>query len=411
MSLPATPKVLIRFGTGAGFGNVLVLGDTNDGVLGTNVLGTASALAVDISQYCNSINIRRGRDRVTDHYNNGTATITFIDQTGDFDPSNADGPYYGEILPMRQLRISATYSGTEYFLFTGFITSWDYDYQMGFDGAFVTVQAEDAFRLLNLAQIEDVPPSAPGDLPGTRINDLLDEAGWLSSLRQISEGDVQLLDDPWTVRPCLQALQTVEDTENGALYCDPTGNVVFKSRVDVATATVQTPTVFSDDGTEISYQGIDFSLDDAELANDVIVEAEGGFPQQVEDATSIETYFRRTLSRTGLMFYDDNDALGQAKRILNYRKDVKLRINSVTLDCSTDSNRVLPALTLDFNDPIQVNKTNPGSTAISALLTVQGISHDIRPGTWQTTFNTAFPLTSAFVLGSTEFGILGTSSL
>lgn len=411
MSLPATPKVLIRFGEGAGFGNVLVLGDANDGILGSNVLGTSQALSVDISEFCNSISIRRGRDRVTDHYNNGTATITFIDQTGEFDPSNASGPYYGEILPMRQLRISATYSGSEYFLFTGFITSWDYDYEMGFDGAFVTVQAEDAFRLLNLAQIEDVPPSAPGDLPGTRINDLLDEAGWLASLRQISAGEVQLLDDPWTVRPCLQALQTIEDTENGALYCDALGRVVFKSRLDVVKASVQTATVFSDDGIEIGYQAIDFSLDDAELANDVTVQAEGGNEQQVEDATSIETYFRRSLSRTGLMFYDDTDALAQAKRILNYRKDVKLRINSVTLDCSTDSTRVLPALTLDYNDPIEVNKTNPGSTAISALLTVQGISHDIRPGTWQTTLNTAFPLTSAFVLGSTEFGILGTNTL
>lgn len=411
MTLPATPKVLIRFGTGAGFGNVMVLGDANDGILGSNVLGTAVAETVDISQYCNSISIRRGRDRVTDHYNNGTATITFTDLTGDFDPSNTSGPYYGEILPMRQIRISADYSGTEYFLFTGFITSWDYQYQMGFDGAFVTIQAEDAFRLLNLAQIEEVPSAVAGDLPGTRINLLLDEAGWSNGLRSISLGEVPLLDDPQTPRACLPALQLIEDTENGALYCDPNGNVVFKSRIDITTSAIATPTVFSDDGTEIAYQGIDFALDDSELANDVIVEADGGFPQQAEDATSIDTYFRRTLSRTGLMFFDDDDALGQARRILNYRKDVKLRINSITLDCSSNSNRVLPALTLDFNDPIEVNKTNFGSATITAKLQVQGITHDIRPGTWQTTLTTAFPLSYAFVLGSTEFGILGTSSL
>lgn len=411
MTLPATPKVLIRFGTGAGFGNVLVLGDTNNGILGTNVLGTSIAQSVDISQICTSITIRRGRDRVTDHYNNGTATITFIDRTGDFDPTNVDGPYYGDILPMRQLRISATYSSTEHFLFTGFITSWDYEYEKGFDGAFVTVQAEDAFRLLNLAQIETVASASAGDLPGQRINQLLDEAGWGSGLRQISNGDVPLLDDPQTPRACLNALQTVEDTENGALYCDALGKVVFKSRTDVSVSAIQTPIVFSDDGTDISYQGIDFALDDSELANDVIVEADGGIPQQADDSASISTYFRRTLSRTGLLFFDDDDALGQARRILNYRKDVKLRINSITLDCSTSSNRVLPALTLDFNDPIQVSKTNPGNTQLTALLTVQGISHDIRPGSWQTTFTTALPLSYAFILGSTQFGILGTSTL
>jgi len=411
VTLPATPKVVIRFGAGASFANVLVLGDTFDGILGTNILGETSAKPVDVTNLCNTISVRRGRDRVTDHYQNGVATITFIDTTGDFDPGNTLGPYYGEILPMRQLRISATYLGTEYVLFTGFITSWDYDYEKGFDGAFVTVQAEDAFRVLNLTQIEEVADSAPQDLPGTRVNQLLDEANWPNTLREVSTGQIELLDDPWTIRQALTALQTIEDTENGALYCDASGKVVFKGRLDVASASVQTATVFGDDGIEIGYQGIDFALDDSELANDVIVEAEGGEAQQAEDATSIATYFRRTLSRTGLMFYDDNDAYGQARRILNYRKDVKLRINSVTLDCSTDSARILPALTLDFNDPIQVNKTNPGSVALSALLTVQGISHDIRPDTWQTTFTTAFPLTSAFVLGSTQFGILGTSSL
>jgi hypothetical protein len=181
--------------------------------------------------------------------------------------------------------------------------------------------------------------------------------------------------------------------------------------LDIAQLQAGTRTVFDDDGTDIGYQEIDFSLDDTDLANDVIVQAEGGDPQQVEDATSIDSYFRRTLSRTGLLFYSDTDALAQAKRILNYRKDVQLRINSVGLDCSTDSNRVLPALTLNLNAPIEVFKTTVGSNRLSAKLSIQGISHDIRPNSWQTTFTTAFPLSTAFILGNTEFGILGTSNL
>jgi len=411
MSLPATPRVQIRFGTGPGFGNPFILGDSGSGILGSNVLATTAVAPVDITDKVISISTRRGRDRVTDHYNAGSATIQFIDQTGDFDPKNASGPYYGEILPMRQIRISASYSGNTYYLFTGFITSWDFEYQMGFDGAIITVQAEDAFRLLNLTQVEEIPTSAPQDLPGTRINDILDVAGWPGSLRAIDAGDTELLDDPWTPRPALGAMQTIEDTENGALFCDAEGNVVFQARTAVATKASQTPIIFDDDGTDIKYQGIDFSLDDSELANDVIVEAEGGDPQQAEDATSIETYFRRTLSRTGLMFYDDNDAFGQAKRILNYRKDVDIRINSITLECSTDSTRVLPALSLKLNEPIEVTRTQPGGNRLTARLTVQGINHDIRPDTWQTTFTTALPLSTAFILGDTQFGILGTSAL
>ena len=411
MTLPAQPVVSIRFDDNTLFTDVLVLGDASKGILGTNILGSEYSSAVDVTELVNTISIRRGRDRVSDHYNNGSATITLIDTTGDFDPSNTSSPYYGQILPQRQLRITARYGGHEYFLFSGYITSWDFEYEKGFDGTFVKITAEDAFRTFNLIQIEEIPTSAPQDLPGTRINDILDVAGWPTSMRNISAGTTELLDDPWTVRTALSAMQTIEDTENGALYMDRAGNIVFKSRLNVAEQLGSTLTVFDDDGTDISYQEIDFSLDDTDLTNDVTVQAEGGDPQQVEDATSIASYFRRSLSRTGLMFYDDNDAYAQAKRILGYRKDVKLRINSVGLECSTESERVFPAITLNLNDPIQVWKTQPGGNRLNAILSIQGIDHDIRPDQWKTKFTTAFPLTTAFILGNTAFGILGTSAL
>jgi hypothetical protein len=48
---------------------------------------------------------------------------------------------------------------------------------------------------------------------------------------------------------------------------------------------------------------------------------------------------------------------------------------------------------------------------ITLRLTIQGHSHDITPDRWITTFSTAYPLSTAFILGSTEFGILGTNTL
>ncbi len=95
--IPATPKVEIRFGVGAGFANVLVLGDANDGILGTNVPGTSSTQIVDITSLVQKITTRRGRDRVFEEYSPGTATVRFIDTTGDWNPQNASGPYYGKI--------------------------------------------------------------------------------------------------------------------------------------------------------------------------------------------------------------------------------------------------------------------------------------------------------------------------
>lgn len=411
MALPATPKVEIRFGTGASFGNALILGDPDNGILGTNVLGTSAAQPVDITGQVTSINIRRGRDRAFDSYNAGSATITFIDETGDYNPQNVSGPYYGEILPLRQIRISASYSGTTYYLFSGYITNWDYQWEKGADLAFVTVSAEDGFRLLNLTEISTVTGTSAGDLPGTRIGDILDEISWPTSMRLLSDGQVTLQDDDGSDRAVLDALQTVEATELGALYFDPVGRLVFEGKNDVALKASGTKTVFSDTGSDVKYQEIDVSLDDQELANEVTVTRVGGSAQTASDSTSIDAFFRRSLTRSSLIMETDAQALSQANAILNYRKDIQLRVDSIGLDVSEPSNRVVPALSLGFGSPIRVTRAQPGGGSVTVDITVQGVSHTITPDRWVTTFSTAFPLATAFVLGSSEFGVLGQSTL
>ena len=92
MTLPCQPVVRLRLGTGASFGNVLVLGDAINGILGTNILGTSVVQVVDISTEVNQIAIRRGRDRIFEHYTPGSATISWWDPNGDWNPDNASGP-------------------------------------------------------------------------------------------------------------------------------------------------------------------------------------------------------------------------------------------------------------------------------------------------------------------------------
>ena len=104
-------------------------------------------------------------------------------------------------------------------------------------------------------------------------------------------------------------------------------------------------------------------------------------------------------------------ALNRATAVLAYRKQVRLRVDSITLDLSSPSNRIVPGLTLDVGDPIIVNRDMAAGTSLSLRITVQGVSHTITPDRWTTTFTTAYPLSTAFILGSSEFGILGTNTL
>jgi hypothetical protein len=405
--LPAIPEVIIRFGGGAIFQDSLVLGSTTQGLLGTNLLGAFTTVDVPLVQ---QVSIRRGRSDLDQDFGAGTATVQFLDTNGDWNPQNTSGPYFGDLLPGRQLQVRAVSGGVGYNLFAGYITSYDLSYEIGSPVATVTVEAVDALRLLSLASLDTVSGTAAGDLPGERINDLLDEVSWPVTAREIEDGSVTLQADPGGVRSVLSAMRTVEGSELGGLFVDSSGRVVFKSRQGLAQAAVASPLQFSDQGTNLPYSSLDFAFDDVEIINDVTVTREGGTPQTVTDSTSATRYFRRSEQRTSLLMETDDRALQQANMIVANRKDPKLRLRSLSFDV-VDQARLLAALQMEFGDAIEVVREHtPGST-ITLLSTVQGINHSITPDRWVTSLSTAEALAYAFVLGSSQFGVLGTNIL
>jgi hypothetical protein len=408
MAAAATLAVSVRFTASPSFGVDLVLGDAAS-PLGTGVLADAATTPVDITSLVNTVDIARGRDRILDRHEAGRSTVTFTDTTGAFTP---DGAYADEILPMRQLKITATYSGILYTLYAGFIDEWDYTYTPGESAAFVTLVATDAFRILNLTDVTAVSGSSAGDLTGTRIGEILDEISWPASSRDFSTGITTCQADPGTTRDTLSAIQTVVDTELGAFFTKTNGVLKFMDRNAIVKAHAASPTVYVDTGSGIYYESIDFDIDDTTLANDVTVQRTGGSAQNVSDATSISSFFLRDLSRTGLLMDSDADALLQAKAILNQRKDPELRIGSIQIDAYQDtSDRVIAALNTELFDPIQVTRTQPGGGTVTRTLSVQGIEHTITPSSWKTTFQTAEKILDGFILDSTTSGVLGTSAL
>ena len=409
MPAAATLAVSVRFTASPSFGVDLVLGDAAS-PLGTGVLSDAASTPVDITSLVNTVSVVRGRDRILDRHEAGRSTVTFTDTTGAFDPDN--GTHADKILPMRQLKITATYSGTLYTLYSGFIDEWDYTYAPGESAAFVTLVATDAFRILNLTNVTAVAGSASGDLPGTRLGEILDEISWPASSRDFSTGLTTCQADPGTTRDTLSACQTITDTELGAFFTKTNGVLKFMDRNAIVIAHGSSPTVFVDTGAGIYYESIDFDIDDTILANDVTVTRTGGSAQNVSDTTSIESFFLRDLSRTGLLMDSDADALQQAKAILNQRKDPELRIGSITIDAYQDTSaRVIAALDTELFDPIKVTRTQPGGGTVTRTLSVQGIEHVITPSSWKTTFQTAEKILDGFILDSSTSGVLGTSAL
>ena len=287
MSLPIVEVLFAPSVVGSNSGNRLVL-DGSSFPLDSGTLGDGSFF-YDITSYVRTIDTTRGRSRALDRFGTGTATIVLDNRDRRFDPSNTSSPYYNAtvgvsgIVPSVPIIIRATWNGTLYTVFRGFIDSWAFAYApAGVGDATATIICSDAFKALSNV-IGGLPGSTSitssgsgnvdigsssssggfgvssvggydvisqtstqnvyavsgtgttpiigvsGELSGARINRILDAAGWPSNLRNIDAGStyLEVQDASQTV---LQMLQEVADTEAGAVYVEDDGSVVFQSR-------------------------------------------------------------------------------------------------------------------------------------------------------------------------------------
>lgn len=411
--MTATLVASINFSDGAGFNRTLVLGDALS-PLGTGQLGSAASVIVDVSPDVLRCSIRRNYSRVTDTWSPGSAVLTIRDLNGDWNP-DGNGAYSQYIKPMRKLTLSGQYGSTVYGLFRGYIQTWKYTPANGADVARMEIVAYDAFLLFNNANVSTVTGATAGQTTGTRLGKILDQVNWSSALRAIDTGKTTCQADPGSVRTVLNALQTIEETEYGAFYMDWEGKATFKDRTSYVKAGAVAPTVFTDDETVvpgITYQAVDFGLDDTLIQNAVTVQPAGLTAQYAEDAASITTYFTHSVNRTDLLMDSTTDALNQAKAIVKARAYDELRIDSITLDISQNAPaaRTVAALDLDFLNNIRVVRTAPGGQIDKTLL-IHGVTHDVTPNKWITTFQTVEPVIEGFVLNSAYSGVLGTNVL
>lgn len=405
MTLPVINAV-INFSTGPSFAQAMIL-DT--GILGTNILGDAASIIVDVSNQVSRVETSRGRNALSDQFQTGALTLRIIDQNGDFNPQNVTGPYYELLTPMRKVQITATYSGVTYPIFSGFITSYVTTYPKDSEEvAYTEIKAVDAFRLVFNAQISTVTGAIAGDLSGTRINEILDEIDWPATMRDVDAGLTTLQADPGTNRTALAAMQTVADSEYGALYVDASGSFVFQDRAVTAGSIGGTPTIFADNGTGIVYSDAAWILNDVLVFNKATITRTGGSPMVAENQDSIDKYFLHSYFLDNLLMQTDAVALDYAQAYVASRAETSIRVDSIVLDLYTNNynSGIIAALDLDFFDPIKVITTQPGGSLLEKTLQIFGVRMNITPNSWKTTFTTLEPVIDAFILNDTIYGTL-----
>jgi hypothetical protein len=357
--------------------------------------------------------MRAGYNLLQDQFQAAEATFRIVDPNGDWNPTNTSSPYYGYLTPLRKIRFSATYNDTGYFLFSGYITQYNYTYPKDQEIGYVDLVCVDAFRLLNLAGITTVSSATAGQDTGTRINKILDAVSFPTSLRSIETGSTTVQADPATLRTALAAIKNAEFSEQGAFYMDGGGTATFKNRQSVQEAAGATPTVFANDGSGIPYFNINPVFDDKLIINQATITRIGGTAQTSSNAASVAKYFPHSVNYDNLIVQTDAEALNIAKTYVATRAETTLRVDAITLDLTTPNynDGILAALDFDYFSNVRVINVGQDGSTIDKTLQVVGISHDITPNNWKTTFTLSEPLVEAFIIGSSTHGIIGVSAM
>jgi hypothetical protein len=412
MTLPAQIAVTFDFSGGATFSAGFVIGSPDNGIIGVSSFGSDEVIipTVDLTPDVYSISIRRGRNIMKDQYEAGTATVRVLDPQGFFNPQNPLSPYFGFLVPLRKVRISATTPTAEYFLFSGYVNDYRYTFPTGQETAYVDILCTDAFRLLQMANVATIADTAAGQDTGTRINKILDDVLFPNSMRSISTGDTTCLADPATLRTSLEAIKNAEFSEGlGAFFMLGDGTAAYRSRSEV-TATLGDTAIEFNQTTGIPYKAVKYAFDDKLIINSVVFNRVGGTAQNVFSQDSIDRFFPHSLTQENLVAEDDAQVLGIAQNYVNTRKETSIRIDELTVDLLDPAVPTDTLIGLDYFDNLEItNVTESGSTIVKTLQ-AQGFAWDITPNRMQVAITTLEPIVDGFIIGSSTYGIIGQST-
>lgn len=109
---------------------------------------------IDITSDVRSVQISRGKQRLLDQYEAGTATIVLDNSTRKYDPTYSGSPFWNgtasNVVPMRAFRIRGQYGDATYYRFVGFAGALRQEYDRSNRDATCVVELEDAFKIFNL---------------------------------------------------------------------------------------------------------------------------------------------------------------------------------------------------------------------------------------------------------------------
>ena len=395
------PTITVEFDLGKV--GIFTLGISQLG--GTDVLGTASSAnwqAVPTTDV-RSISIRRGRTREDQANQPGTLALILENRSGNYDPDNPSSSYiwngYSILTRGLGVRVSATWSGTTYVIYRGYLE------QIGVDASLdpvTTFQFTDALAQIGAYTIAAITSSYSGDTTATRVGRILDAAGWSASLRNLSGSRTM---QPTTFGATALALsEQADNCEYGRFFADRQGNLTLIPYESLLT----TPFRFTLSDTRasgtIEYDTIQEAPGAKYLINTVTLTQSSTTNQTAVNSTSVIRYgtYQKAVDAPLL---DNSVASTLAQVYADQNALPATRVERVEFDALGLGSIWSSLLQTDLGDNVNVERTSVDNRTRTFISLVESIDIDITPFNWRVGMNLSPSKRSGvFILGTSLLG-------
>ncbi len=356
----------------------------------------------DVTEYVAGASVSRGISRELDRTTAGVASIALNNDTRLFDPLNPASAFSDQLIPHRQIRVTANGSA----VYLGLVD--DYNLQYDLTGNNLTIaNGVDKFTLLAQQTIDEL--AVPVELPGARMERIFDlpEVDWAASERNIDAGHVPLLAGTVaTGTNALEYLQYIAYTEDGNFFIGSDGKATLQDGL-TGPSTLNLIT-FSSEGDGIPFTEIEVVYGSELLFNRVEISNIEGFTVVGDSVNSQTSYGITTLSRDNFLA-DVTEAAIAVVTLLNRYDEPEYRFERILVDITdlpSQDQAVLLGSELTDVARIKFQPNNIGAV-IDKYAQIIGIKHAIDSKRHKMEFKFRTLDYAPFVLDDTIFGTLG----
>jgi hypothetical protein len=392
------------------------LGKIGTFILGLSLLGGTDTLKASITSSWSaipttdirSIGIRRGRTREDQANQPGNLSLVLENRSGNYDPDNLSSSYiwdgYSVLTRGLGVRVKATWSGTTYVIYRGYLEQIAIDASLD---PIVTFQFTDGLAQIGAYTIASIASSYSGDTTSTRVGRILDAAGWDASLRNISGSRIM---QPTTFGATALALvEQANNCEYGRFFADRQGNLTLLPYESLLTSPYRFTLSDTRNSGTVEYDIIKTAPGAKYLINTVTLNQTQTTNQTSVNILSVARYgtFQKAIDAPLL---DNSAATTLAQVYADQNALPTTRVERVEFDAVGLSTVWASLLQTDLGDNVNVERTTVDSRSKTFISLIESIDIDITPNNWRVGMNLSPSTRSGvFIIGTSLLG--GTDTL